>query len=249
VEEGKLPITDHLEELRWRLVKCLIAIAVGFCITYAFAQQIFDLLTSPLVSVMPKGSKLIYTSLQEAFVTYLKVSFFAGFFLSTPVIFYQIWKFVMPGLYEYERRYVFAFVLIASFFFLLGASFAFFVVFPFGFKFFMSFSNNNIQALPAMKDYLSLCMSLLLAFGFTFEMPVIMYFLARMGVVNHLMLRKQRKYAILIIAIVAAILTPPDVLSMALLGIPLWILYEISVWISYFVGKSKTAAKKEKVEG
>ena len=239
MENGKLPITDHLEELRWRIVKCLIAIAVGFFITYSFSRQIFNLLTYPLISAMPEGGKLIYTSLQEAFVTYLKVSLFSGIVLATPVIFYQIWKFVMPGLYENERRYVFSFVITACFFFLLGAGFAFFVVFPFGFKFFLSFSTDRIAALPSMKDYLNLCMSLLLAFGFTFEMPVIMFFLAKMGLVNHQMLRRQRKYAILIISIVAALLTPPDVLSMALLGIPLWILYEISIWVTYFVGKEK----------
>jgi len=245
VENGKLPITDHLEELRWRIVKCLIAIAVGFFITYSFSRQIFNLLTYPLISAMPEGGKLIYTSLQEAFVTYLKVSLFSGIVLATPVIFYQIWKFVMPGLYENERRYVFSFVITACFFFLLGAGFAFFVVFPFGFKFFLSFSTDRIAALPSMKDYLNLCMSLLLAFGFTFEMPVIMFFLAKMGLVNHQMLRRQRKYAILIISIVAALLTPPDVLSMALLGIPLWILYEISIWVAYFVGRTKAAAETE----
>ena len=245
MENGKLPITDHLEELRWRIVKCLIAIAVGFFITYSFSRQIFNLLTYPLISAMPEGGKLIYTSLQEAFVTYLKVSLFSGIVLATPVIFYQIWKFVMPGLYENERRYVFSFVITACFFFLLGAGFAFFVVFPFGFKFFLSFSTDRIAALPSMKDYLNLCMSLLLAFGFTFEMPVIMFFLAKMGLVNHQMLRRQRKYAILIISIVAALLTPPDVLSMALLGIPLWILYEISIWVTYFVGRTKAAAETE----
>ena len=245
MENGKLPITDHLEELRWRIVKCLIAIAVGFFITYSFSRQIFNLLTYPLISAMPEGGKLIYTSLQEAFVTYLKVSLFSGIVLATPVIFYQIWKFVMPGLYENERRYVFSFVITACFFFLLGAGFAFFVVFPFGFKFFLSFSTDRIAALPSMKDYLNLCMSLLLAFGFTFEMPVIMFFLAKMGLVNHQMLRRQRKYAILIISIVAALLTPPDVLSMALLGIPLWILYEISIWVAYFVGRTKAAAETE----
>jgi sec-independent protein translocase protein TatC len=243
MEDEKLPITNHLEELRWRLIKCFLAIAAGFCITYSFAQQIFRFLTYPLVNAMPPGGKLIYTSLQEAFITYLKVSFFAGIVLATPVIFYQIWKFVMPGLYKDERRYVFSFVLAACFFFLVGASFAFFVVFPFGFKFFLSFATDRIAALPTMRDYLNLCISLLLAFGFTFEMPVVMFFLARLGLINHQMLRKQRKYAILIIAVVAALLTPPDVLSMALLGIPLLILYELSIWVTYLVRKEKAVTE------
>ncbi len=243
-EEEKLPITNHLEELRRRLIKCFLAIAAGFCITYAFSEQIFKILTWPLVSAMPPDGKLIYTSLQEAFVTYLKVSFFAGIVLATPVIFYQVWKFVMPGLYKNERKYIFWFVISACFFFLLGAGFAFFVVFPFAFKFFLGFATDRITALPAMRDYLNLCISLLLAFGFTFEMPVVMFFLARIGLINHQMLRKYRKYAILIISIVAALLTPPDVLSMFLLGIPLWILYELSILVTFFVRKEKALPGK-----
>jgi sec-independent protein translocase protein TatC len=243
-EDQKEPITNHLRELRNRLIKCIAAIVVGFGATYSFAQQIFKFLTWPLMSAMPEGGKLIYTSLQEAFVTYLKVSFFAGIVLATPVIFYQIWKFVMPGLYKNERRYIFSFVLAACFFFLLGASFAFFVVFPFGFKFFLSFATDRIAALPTMKDYLNLCISLLLAFGFTFEMPVVMFFLAKIGLINYKMLRKHRRYAILIIAIVSALLTPPDVLSMAMLGIPLLVLYELSIFVTYFVFRSKAKAKE-----
>lgn len=245
MEDDKLPVTDHLEELRWRLIKCLIAVGVGFALSYSFSKQIFDLLTWPLIQAMPADGKLIYTSLQEAFITYLKVSFFAGIFLAAPVIFYQIWKFIMPGLYANERRYVLPFVVAASLFFLMGASFAFFVAFPFGFKFFLGFTTDRIQALPSMKEYLSLCMSLLIAFGITFELPVVMYFLARMGIVNHRMLNRYRKYAILIIAIVAAILTPPDVLSMTLLGIPLYILYELSVLVTFFVGRKRTVQAEE----
>lgn len=234
-----MPLTEHLEELRRRIIICLIAVAVGFLVSYAFAQDIFDILTWPLVQAMPKGSKLIYTSLQEAFVTYLKVSFFAGLFLAAPVVFYQIWKFIMPGLYPNERRYVLPFMLAACLFFLMGAAFAFFVAFPFGFRFFLSFTTENIQALPSMKEYLSLCMSLIIAFGAAFELPVVMFFLARMGIVNHKILSRHRKYAILIISIVAAVLTPPDVLSMAMLGIPLYLLYELSVMVTYVFGKTK----------
>jgi sec-independent protein translocase protein TatC len=124
----------------------------------------------------------------------------------------------------------------------MGAAFAFFVAFPFGFKFFLGFTTEHIQALPSMKEYLSLCMSLLLAFGITFELPVVMFFLARMGLVNHLMLKRYRKYAILVIAIVAAVLTPPDILSMTLLGIPLYFLFELSVVVTYLFGKKKAPA-------
>jgi sec-independent protein translocase protein TatC len=237
VEDEKLPVTDHLEELRSRIIKCFIAVIVGFLLSYTFSQQLFDFLTSPLVKAMPHGGKLIYTSLQEAFVTYMKIAFFAGLFMAAPVIFYQIWKFVIPGLYEKERTYVVPFVTMACVFFIIGASFAFFVAFPFAFRFFLSFTNDRIQALPSMKEYLSLCMSLIIAFGITFELPVIMFFLARMGLVNHTKLKKYRKYAVLIIACAAAFLTPPDILSMILLIIPLYFLYELSILVVYFTSK------------
>ena len=242
MDEDKLPVTDHLEELRRRLIKCLLAVLAGFALSYSFSKQLFDLLTWPLMQAMPADGKLIYTSLQEAFITYLKISFFAGIFLAAPVIFYQLWKFVMPGLYANERRYVLPFVIAACAFFLMGAAFAFFVAFPFGFRFFLGFTTERIQALPSMKEYLSLCMSLLLAFGITFELPVVMFFLARMGLVDHLMLKRYRKYAILVIAIVAAMLTPPDILSMTLLGIPLYLLFELSVVVTYLFGKKKAPA-------
>jgi sec-independent protein translocase protein TatC len=242
VEEDKLPIHDHLEEFRWRLIKCVIAVAVGFVATYAFKERIFQFLVSPLVKVLPENSFLIYTSLPEAFITYLKVAFFAGLVLSTPVIFYQIWKFVMPGLYENERRYVLPFMLVATMFFVSGVSFAYYVVFPYGFQFFLGFQTEHIAAMPAMKDYLGLVMKLMLAFGITFELPVIMYFLAMMGIVNPGMLKRNRKYAILIVFVVAAILTPPDVISQTMLAIPLLVLYEVSIWVTHFVRKKKEAA-------
>ena len=245
MEEEKIPINDHLEELRWRLVKCVIAIAVGFFGTYAFSDKIFNFLVSPLLKVMPEKSQLIYTSLPEAFLTYLKVSFFSGLILATPVILYQIWKFVMPGLYEKEKKFVLPFVLIATIFFFMGSSFAFYVVFPLGFQFFLGFTTDTISALPSMKEYLGLSMRLLFAFGITFELPVIMFFLAKMGLVNHGALRRQRKYAILIVVIVAAILTPPDVISQILLAIPLIALYEISIWVTYLVRRKKDEKKEE----
>jgi len=236
VEDAKMPLTEHLEELRRRIIICLVAVGVGFCVSYAFSRQIFEVLTWPLVQAMPEGGKIVYTSLQEAFVTYLKVSFFAGLFLAAPVIIYQMWKFVMPGLYPNERRYVLPFMTAACGFFLLGAAFAFFVAFPFGFRFFLSFTTERIQALPSMREYLSLCMSLIIAFGAAFELPVVMFFLARMGIVSHTTLARHRKYAVLLIAIAAAVLTPPDVLSMALLGVPLYALFELSVLVTRFFG-------------
>jgi len=241
VEEEKLPITDHIEELRWRLIKCVIAVGVGFVATYAFKERIFEFLVAPLARVLPENSHLIYTSLPEAFITYLKVAFFAGLVLATPVIFYQLWKFIMPGLYENERRYVLPFMIVATLFFVTGVSFAYYVVFPYGFQFFLGFQTDSIAAMPAMKEYLGFVMKLMLAFGITFELPVIMFFLAKMGIVGPQVLKRNRKYAVLIVFVLAAILTPPDVISQILLAIPLLILYEVSIWVTHFVRKKKEA--------
>ena len=245
MEEEKLPITSHLEELRGRLVKCALAVAAGFTASYAFSDWLFDFLAAPMIRVMPKGSKLIFTSPPEAFFTYMKVAFFAGIVVSAPVIFYQLWKFIMPGLYENERKLVIPFVLVATFFFFAGASFGFFVVLPVGFQFFVGFASDSIVAMPSMREYLNFTMKFLLGFGCAFELPVVMYFLARMGLVSAPTLRKNRKYAFLIVAVVAAVLTPgPDVFSQCMLGGPLYLLYEISIWVTALVGKKKALAKE-----
>jgi len=238
-----MPVTQHLEELRSRLIKCFVAVIAGFLFSYAFAKHLFNFLIHPLIVASP-NVKLIYTSPQEAFVTYMKISFFAGLFLAAPVIFYQLWKFIVPGLYDKERTYVVPFVMAACIFFILGASFAFFVAFPFAFKFFMSFTTDRIEALPSMREYLSLCMSLIIAFGITFELPVIMFFLARLGIVDHKKLKRSRKYAVLIIACAAAFLTPPDMLSMILLIVPLYCLYELSILVVYFTRKKNAPAEE-----
>ncbi|MCD6570612.1 MAG: twin-arginine translocase subunit TatC [Deltaproteobacteria bacterium] len=237
MSDERLPLTDHLEELRWRIIKSLIAIGIGFACSYAFSKEIFNFLVSPLIKVMPEDSHLIYTSLPEAFLTYLKVSFFAGIVVAIPVVFYQIWKFVIPGLFEKEKKYALPFVISASGFFLLGGFFAFYIVFPVGFKFFLGFSTDNIYALPTIREYLNLVTKLLLAFGLAFELPVVIFFLAKLGIVNHHTLSSKRKYAILIVVIMAAMLTPPDLISQILLALPLMALYEISIWIAYIVNR------------
>ena len=174
----------------------------------------------------------------------MKVSFLAGVILGSPVIIYQFWVFVAPGLYQKERRYLVPIVLLSVVFFVGGALFCFFVVFPFGIKFFLSFATDVIQPLLSMKEYLSFASKMLLAFGLIFELPLVLIFLAKLGIVSVDFLRKNRKYAILLIFIVAAILTPPDVVSQILMGIPLMILYEISIIGAMVFGK-----KKEKITG
>jgi len=242
--EEKLPFTAHLEELRQRLIVCSIAILIGFCIAYGFKEQLFHILMKPLIAAMGKGEKLIFTGLAEAFFTYLKVAFLGGLMLSSPVIIYEFWMFVAPGLYAEERRLMLPVVFLSSFFFIGGALFGYFIVFPLGFEFFLAFADENIQAMPSMKEYLSFSATMLLAFGVVFELPLVITFLARLGVVSVEFLRKNRKYAILLIFIVAAILTPPDVISQIMMAIPLMILYEVSIVGSKIFGKKKCDGQK-----
>ena len=244
-KDDKIPFTAHLEELRKRLIICFIVIGVGFVIAYGFKEKLFEILTLPLVREMRPGDKLIFTGLTEAFFTYMKVSFLAGIILASPVIIYQFWAFVGPGLYQKEKRYFVPIVLLSAFFFVGGSLFCFFVVFPFAFKFFLSFATAVIQPLPSMNEYVSFVSVTMLSFGLVFELPLVIVFLAKLGIVTVEFLRKNRKYAILLIFTAAAILTPgPDVVSQVLMAFPLMLLYEISIIGAIFFGK-----KKEKKTG
>ncbi|MGQ9796302.1 twin-arginine translocase subunit TatC [Desulfosoma sp.] len=237
----KMPFTEHLEELRRRLIICLVAVGVGFVIAYFFKEKIFAWLMHPLLQALPKDGyqKLIYTAPHEAFMTYLKVSFLGGVALAVPVILYQFWRFVAPGLYEHERRYLYPIIILSTIFFLGGAAFGYLVVFPYGFQFFTSFATEFIAPMISTKEFFSLATRLLIAFGLIFELPLVTFFFAKLGLVNASFLQKHRKYAILLIFIVAAILTPPDVFTQILMAIPLLILYEMSVWIAHFFGKKE----------
>ncbi len=243
-EDEKLPFTSHLDELRKRLITSFIAIGVGFVVCYFFSTQIFGILMQPLLVAMPGDkdlihSGLVYTGPAEAFFTYLKVAFLAALFLAVPVLFYQIWMFIAPGLYDKERRWVLPIVLLSSFFFVGGASFGYFVVFPFGFKFFMGFASEAIKPLPSMKEYLSFSTKLLLAFGVVFELPLFITFLAKLGIVDVPFLKAKRKYAILLFFIFASILTPPDVITQVMMAGPLMLLYEVSIVGAKVFGKKK----------
>ncbi len=223
---------EHLEELRQRLIKCLIVVGIAFGICYFFSKEILDFLMVPLKRSVPEGATAIFLNPAEAFVTYIKLSFYSALFFSSPYILYQVWLFIAPGLYAHEKRMVLPFMIVATFLFVLGVAFAYFVVFPFGLKFLFSFSTEFIRPAPRLKDYLSFTATLLIAFGVVFELPVFVYFLTKMGVIDEKTLSKNRRYAILIIFIVAAILTPPDVFTQLLMAAPLLALYEISIWVA-----------------
>lgn len=244
-EEDKLPFTAHLEELRRRLVICFIAVGVGFAASYGFKERLFQILVNPLVRVMESGDTLIFTNLPEAFFTYLKVSFLAGLMLAAPVIIYQFWIFVAPGLYTKERRLLLPIIFLSTLFFVGGALFGYFIVFPFGFKFFLGFATETIRPLPSMKEYLGFSAKLLLAFGLVFELPLVLTFLAKLGVVSVDFLKKNRKYALLLFFAGSALLTPPDVVTQIMMALPLMLLYEISIIGARIFGRKSIEPETE----
>jgi sec-independent protein translocase protein TatC len=237
--DEKKPLMSHLEELRKRLIASAVGVGVCFAVTYAFSEKLFTILAQPLKAHLPEGDRLIFTNLPEMFFVYIKTALVSALLLAAPFIFYQVWMFVAPGLYRNEKRYVFPFVFFSTVLFVGGALFGYFVVFPFGFRFFLGFANEYIQALPSVKQYFSLSIKLLLGFGLIFELPIVAFFLGRMGVISARLLRKQRKYAVLLLFAVSAILTPPDVITQLMMAGPLWVLFEISVIIVQIAGKKK----------
>lgn len=235
----KLPFTIHLEELRSRLIICSIAVGLGFCICFAFKEKLFDILRMPLLSVLPEGETFIFTGVAEAFFTYLKMSFIAGLIVAAPVIIIEFWMFAASGLYPKEKRMLGPIVILSAIFFLGGALFGYYGVFPFGFAFFQAFANETIRFMPSVSGYLSFASKLLLAFGLVFELPIVITGLARLGIVTVDFFRKNRKYAILLFFVTSAILTPPDVTTQIMMSIPLMLLYEISISGALLFGKKR----------
>lgn len=241
IDTSEAPILQHLVELRSRLLYAGAALVVAMLISYAFSKQIFLFLAEPLIKAMGEGRSLKFLSPAEALMTYLKVSAFSGLLLASPVIFYQLWKFVAPGLYKHERKMIIPFVIIASLLFIAGALFCYYIILPYAFNFMVvGFEiKGKIEATIALKPYLSFTLKLMAAFGLSFELPIFIFFLARMGLVSAGWLIKNFRYAIVVIVIAAAILTPPDVLSQILLAMPLLVLYWISVGVAHVFARKK----------
>jgi sec-independent protein translocase protein TatC len=239
---AKMSFLDHLEELRGRLIKALIAVVVGFVIACAFIDRIFAFIMAPLTKVIP-GGKFIYTQPTEAFMLYyVKGPALVGFLLALPVVLWQVWKFVAPGLYAHEKKFAIPFAVFGTFFFVCGAAFAHYMVFPWAWVFFGGFSNDQLQFLPSIQPVLSMYIRMLLAMGLVFEMPTVVFFLARIGLVTARTMIGLFKYAILVIFIVAAVLTPgPDVASQCLMAGPMIGLYIVSIGIAWAFQKRKTA--------
>jgi sec-independent protein translocase protein TatC len=239
-EQSTMPLTEHLEELRWRIVKSVGAIAAAFCVTYGFANFLFDFLTAPLVDTLGDSVDLIGTGVTEAFFTKLKVSLIAAVFLASPAVFYQAWQFIAPGLYENEKSYARPFVFFATLFFVLGAAFCFYLVFPVAFTFFVEeFQSIGVAPTLRITEYLSFSARMLLAFGVIFEMPVLTFFLARIGLVTHTAMIHWARYAVVVVFIVAAILTPADAASQFLMAVPMMALYGMSIGVAYLLRKKE----------
>ena len=238
--EEKMPFTSHLEELRTRIVRIMIAAAIGFGVCWYFKEWLFQIITRPLHQVLPPNSYMIYTSLPEAFFNYMKISFYASLFLTSPYILYQLWKFISPGLYKTEKKYMLPFVISSTILFICGILFGYYLALPPAFGFFVEFSSDFLKPMLSLREYLSFSLKLLLAFGLSFELPVVIFFLAKIGVVNSKMLSRNRRYAILIIFIAAAILTPsPDAITQIIMAVPLMGLYEIGIIVAKLAEKKR----------
>lgn len=242
--DEKLPLTKHLEELRKRLIRICIVLIIVFGVCYTYSKFFMDFIAAPIIPLLPEKSTLAMLKLTEGFFTELKLSLMAAVFFSMPYILYELWKFVAPGLYAHEKKYVISFVIISSLLFFSGAAFAYYLVFPFGFKFFLNYAQGEVIASLSLQWYLSFVTRLILGFGIVFELPVFTLFLAKMGIVTADMMKKYRKYAIVGIFMMAAMFTPPDVFTQTMMAIPLIILYEISIYVAKIFGRKKVTEEE-----
>ena len=248
-DDRSMPLNDHLDELRTRLIRSLLAVFLVFLPAYFFSSFLFDFLAQPLHHITTDPHSLIGTSPTEAFFTKLKVAFIAALFGASPAIFYQIWQFIAPGLYPQERFYVWPFVVFCSVFFVLGAGFCYEIVLPIAFAFFLEeFQSIGVQATLKISEYLTFTARTLLAFGVTFEMPVLAFFFARVGLLTHHTLIGAFRYAAVGVFVLAAILPPPDAISQMLLAGPLLLLYVVSIGVAYVFGKKEEPSEEADVE-
>lgn len=241
---GKMSFLEHLDELRRRIIYAVVSLAAGFIVCCFFIAQIFDFIMRPMQRLLPPGGTLVYTDPSEAFILYIKIAAIGGLLLSSPAIFTQLWLFVAPGLYSHEKKWAIPFVLMSTFFFVLGAAFAHYVVFPLTWNFFVGFTTDILTFMPRIETSFSLYLRLVLAFGIVFQLPTLVLFLARMGVLTARFMIKNFKYALLGIVIISAVITPDGggVSLFAMTG-PLVILYIFSIGLAWLFGKKTRLAE------
>ncbi len=239
IQTTGLSVLAHLAELRRRGTIAVVVYVIGVMVLMNFSEPVFEFISQPLRAALPPGTPLIFLNAPDVFFTYLKIALVLSLFITAPVTLYQFWAFVAPGLYHHERDAFVAYFFGSLTLLLAGGAFAFYIVFPLIFEFFLSFSTDTIQAMPAVKEYLSLALKLLFAFGMSFQIPIVIMLLIRLGVADVQSLADKRRYVIVWTFIFAAILTPPDIISQVLLGIPMLLLYEAGLLMAR-MKKSKT---------
>lgn len=249
---SRAPLLAHLIELRNRLLKCLLVFSLIFVGCYLVAETIYEFLMQPLVDVFGdvQGRRMIYTGLHEAFLTHLKLAFFAALFFTLPLILIQLWRFIAPGLYRHEKQWLSTLFALTPLLFFGGAALAYYVVFPLAWEFFLSFetggsqSSMPVQLEARVSEYLGLVIRLILAFGLSFELPVILLLLAKVGLIDAKTLAANRRYAVVGVFAIAALITPPDLISQIALGTPVLLLYEISIWLIRLTERRDAKAEK-----
>lgn len=243
VEEESQSLTEHLTELRQRLIYSVLAILAGFAISFIFSDLLFDIIRRPIAPFL-KENGLVFTAPMDKFLAHIKVAFLGGMIVSCPLWIYQVWKFIAPGLYQEERKYSIGFILFGSVLFLAGVSFVYFVVYPLAFDFLMNYGGGTDAPMITISDYLSFFSTTTIVFGLAFELPLIMAILGVTGILNQQFLKDKRRYAIVLLAVISAMITPPDAISMMLLMAPLYGLYEMGVFlVGILAPKSPVAAE------
>lgn len=240
----EMTFLEHLEDLRKRLFYSFVALFIGFIPGWIFSKEIYAILARPVTQYLPVGTKLAFTTLTAPFMLYMKVAFLASLFFMSPFVFLQIWYFVAPGLYRKEKKYAVPFVLMTTFFFSLGAAFAYFIVFPWACRFFLTLG-RDFQPVITVDQYFGFALKVLLGIALVFELPTLVFFLSKMGLITARWMVKNFKYAVLLIFIIAAVITPtPDVITQSIVAVPMLVLYGFSILIALVVGRGKEKARR-----